>query len=259
MSLRSSTHLVVPELVAHRGYPRHYPENSLIGIEAAIRAGARYVEVDVQLTRDQVPVLFHDLTLERVCGVPGTIYDIDFEALRRLRAGEYERFGYRYAQVRVTALGELAELLKRYPDVTAFVELKTESLARFGISVMLNRVRRALGAVERQCVLISYDLEALAAARADWPIGAVLDRWPRWRATLKALAPEYLFCAVAGLPWFGRLRFQNARLAVFEVTDAPLALRLARRGIALVETFAIGELRAELELLAAAANPDADV
>ena len=53
----------IPELVAHRGYALHYPENTLIGIEAAIRAGARYVEVDVQLSADKVPVLFHDRTL----------------------------------------------------------------------------------------------------------------------------------------------------------------------------------------------------
>ncbi len=252
---RTSAEVVVPELIAHRGYPLHYPENSLLGIEAAIHAGARYVEVDVQLTRDEVPVLFHDLALERVCGVPGTVYELGFAALRRLHAGEYERFGYRYAQLRVAALSELAELLEHYPGVTAFVELKTESLARFGITAMLNRVHRALGKATRQCVLISYDLKALRAAHALGPIGAVIDRWrSRRSALLKQLNPEYLFCDVAGLPRFGRLRFQKARLAVFEVTDARLAFRLARRGATLVETFAIGELRAELELLAAKAD-----
>ena len=47
----------IPELVAHRGYPQHYPENTLIGIEAAITAGARFIDVDVQLSADRVPVL----------------------------------------------------------------------------------------------------------------------------------------------------------------------------------------------------------
>ena len=63
--------MVIPEHVAHRGYTRHYPENTLIGIEAAIQAGARYVEVDVQLAADKTPILFHDRNLKRVCGVQG--------------------------------------------------------------------------------------------------------------------------------------------------------------------------------------------
>ena len=61
------------ELVAHRGYPRHYPENTLIGIEAAIRAGAAYVEVDIQLSSDQVPLLYHDSDMQRLSGKPGAV------------------------------------------------------------------------------------------------------------------------------------------------------------------------------------------
>jgi glycerophosphoryl diester phosphodiesterase len=252
---RASATVVVPELVAHRGYALHYPENTIVGIEAAIRAGARYVEVDVQLSRDQVPVLFHDPDLRRVCNADGAVSEHNFEELRRLRASEYGRFGYRYAQVRIATLAELAELLERHPEVTAFVELKRESLARFGALTVLSRVRRELEAVRRRCVIISYDLEALTAARRDWALGAVIDRWrERRRTIMQVLRPEYLFCNVRGLPWFGRLRFGEARLAVFEVADPALALKLARRGVHLIETFAVGEMRAALELAAAAAH-----
>jgi len=51
-------------LVAHRGWQRRYPENTLPAIKGALDAGARYIEVDVQLSADGVPVLFHDRTLQ---------------------------------------------------------------------------------------------------------------------------------------------------------------------------------------------------
>ena len=72
----------LPELVAHRGYTLHYPENTLVGLEAAIKAGARYLEVDVQLSADKVPVLFHDRNLQRLCGVGGQVHEFPQQRLR---------------------------------------------------------------------------------------------------------------------------------------------------------------------------------
>ena len=114
----------IPELVAHRGYPQHYPENTLIGIDAAIRAGARYIEVDVQLSADRVPVLFHDRTLDRLCRAPGMIHEFTREELKNFHALEFERFGYKFAQNPITTLAELGALLVRHPQVTAFIEIK---------------------------------------------------------------------------------------------------------------------------------------
>ena len=51
------------ELVAHRGYAARYPENTRESLAAAVRAGARFLEFDVQLSADGVPVLLHDVTL----------------------------------------------------------------------------------------------------------------------------------------------------------------------------------------------------
>jgi glycerophosphoryl diester phosphodiesterase len=244
----------IPALVAHRGYTLHYPENTLVGIEAAIVAGARYVEVDVQLTSDQVPVLYHDRTLDRISNRQGSIHDYTAEQLGEFRAFDLGRFGYKFAQEPIATLTAFAALLARYPKATAFVEVKRIAVERFGNSVVLSRMLRELRPVLRQCVLISYSLETLIHARQQgWPaIGVVVDRWrDRNLAMVRQINPEYLFCDSEGLPRFGKLRFANARLAVFEVTDAALALRLGRRGVELIETYAIGELQTELERLTA--------
>ncbi|MBI5612943.1 MAG: glycerophosphodiester phosphodiesterase [Gammaproteobacteria bacterium] len=245
----------MPELVGHRGYPRQYPENTLIGIEAAIAAGARFIETDVQLTRDLIPVLFHDPDLTRICGVAGAIADYSHEELQKFSASEFERFGYKFAQTRIADLAELAGLLRRYPAVTAFIELKRISIERFDVPTVIERVWAALEPLGAQCVPISYALAPLAAARRHWPaVGAVIDRWRERRGeALCALRPEYLFCDVDGLPRFGKLQFPGAKLAVYEVVDPEIALRLAGRGVDLIETFAIGEMRRALALADAGA------
>jgi glycerophosphoryl diester phosphodiesterase len=242
--------MALPELVAHRGYRLHYPENTLPAIEAALRAGARLVEIDVQLSRDRIPMVFHDDTLARVCGVSGAIFDHTATELKKLRASEYQRFGYRYATTRIPTLQEFAELLAREANVTGFVELKEESLARFGIEDMLARVCAVLARVRDRAVIISYSLDALLAARqAGWPkLGVVIDHWrERRKPQIKNIAPQYLFCDIKGLPMFGKFRAAAAHVVVFEVDDAANAVRLFRRGVNFIETFAIGEMRRALE------------
>ena len=245
----------IPQLVAHRGWPRHYPENTLIGIEAAINAGARFVEVDVQVSRDRVPVLFHDRDLRRLCGVNGGVHTHRYEELWALRMAERERFGDRFKDVHITRLAELGHLLARHPEVTAFIELKRISLERFGVETLLTLVRRSLKPALGQCVLISYSLESLATARDQgWPrIGAVIDRWKeRQQELIARIRPQFLFCDVEGLPREGQLQLDDTKLVIFEVADPPLALALAARGVDFIETFAVGEMLAEFSRLAPA-------
>jgi glycerophosphoryl diester phosphodiesterase len=239
----------IPQLVAHRGYTRHYPENTLVGLEAAMRAGARYVEIDIQLSAEEVPMVFHDNDLRRICGVEGSIHDYRVYELKRFKPMEFDRFGYKFAAERIPLLTEFAQLLARYPDVTAFIELKRISLERFGTPTMLARVQQALQPVLPRCALISFDLGALAAARKQWAqIGVVFDYWhERKQPIVEQLRPEFLFCDVDGLPRFGSLRFDHAHVVIYEVADAALARKLVARGVDFIETFAVGEMLQEFE------------
>jgi glycerophosphoryl diester phosphodiesterase len=241
--------MIIPQLVGHRGYPRHYPENTLVGIEAAVAAGARFVEVDVQISRDRVPVLFHDRGLKRLCGVDGRIQDYRYDELWAFRASEPGKFGDRFNDVHITRLAELGHFLQRHRDVTAFIELKRSSLEHFGVETMLNLVRRALKPALKQCVLISYALEALLTARRDgWQrIGAVIDYWKeRQQELIAAIQPQFLFCDVTDLPQKGELRIPGMKLVIFEVAESRVALDLTARGVDFIETFAVGEMLQEL-------------
>jgi glycerophosphoryl diester phosphodiesterase len=67
------------KIIAHRGFSSRYPENTMAAIRAAIRLGVDMVEIDVQQTRDDQLVVFHDYRLNRIYGVRKRVRD----ALRR--------------------------------------------------------------------------------------------------------------------------------------------------------------------------------
>lgn len=73
-------------LYAHRGLhdnATEAPENSMPAFRKAVDAGYG-IELDVQLTKDGIPVVFHDFTLERMCGVSGRIDTMTYEQLQQL-------------------------------------------------------------------------------------------------------------------------------------------------------------------------------
>ena len=236
--------------VAHRGYAASHPENTLLAMEKAVEAGARYLECDLQLTADRVPVLFHDRYLQRVTGADGEITRTHYADLVHLSAGEPARFGARFAGQRVATLEQFAEFLAGHPAVTAFVEVKVASLRRFGVDATLARITQSLSRVQGRCVLISFRLDALLAARRQgWSrTGWVLKRFdPRHRRLAEVFAPDYLFCnhqfirpLVHGVLWQGPWRW-----VLFEIADPLLGRDWLAGGADLVETMDIGRMLAE--------------
>ena len=72
---------------AHRGLHKNgtpLPENSLPAIKKAVEEGYG-IEFDIQVTKDGVPVVFHDFTLHRMCGQKGRVCDYTLEELRKFR------------------------------------------------------------------------------------------------------------------------------------------------------------------------------
>jgi glycerophosphoryl diester phosphodiesterase len=241
--------MALPQLIAHRGHAAAAPENTLAALESAIAAGARFVEVDVQLSRDLFPVLFHDRTLERMCGVQRAVHELTLAELRALTCGEPARFGRRFEREGIASLAGFVQLLARHPAVSAFVEVKRVSVEQFGRERILERVLPALDRAIRQCALISFSLDFLLAARAAHPIplGVVIERWEqRLDPRVAAIDPEFLFVDVDGLPAEGRLEHGRAQIAVYEVADPALARALQARGVNLVETFAVADMLAAL-------------
>jgi len=240
---------MLPAIVAHRGDAEHFPENTLPALEAAWRRGFTHVEFDVQVSADGVPFVIHDTALERTTRSAGDVRLMMSGQLDGIDAGEPARFGRTHAGTSLPRLAAVAELMAGLPDARAFVEVKRASLVHHGRAHCIERVLTAIAPVLDRCAVISFDADALRLARTSGrvPIGWVLEGDPaQLRPVLEVMNPEYVFCDHRRLP-AGRAPPAGAWTWVsYEVADAGLALDLAGRGVAMVESMAPVRLAAEL-------------
>src|ERR1039458_4460083 len=73
--------------IAHRGASGHAPENTLAAFRVAVEMGARFIETDLQLTRDAKIVAMHDATVDRTTNGRGRVSKMSLVELRGLDAG----------------------------------------------------------------------------------------------------------------------------------------------------------------------------
>ena len=111
----------IPVIVAHRGNAREFPENTIASLRSAIELGARYVEFDVHLSADEVPIVIHDDNLVRTAGRPESVFELNADDLLKIEASERTRFDDRFSDICIPSLEQVTELLAAHPQVTAFI------------------------------------------------------------------------------------------------------------------------------------------
>ena len=230
---------MIPVLVAHRGYMEKYPENSLSSIEAALEAGACMIEFDLQMDADGRLMLLHDDNFKRTAGIASGIFrQQDYV---QISVHEPQRLGDAFKPEPVPALEQVLHLLLRYPQATAFVEIKDESLQQWGMERVMDRLLSCLDQAKHQCVIISDNLDALiyAGNQSDYPTGWVIHRYDAAHQKLADRhAPDYLICnykRITGELWPGSWQWM-----LYDISDPDLALRWADKGAGLIETRDIG-------------------
>ncbi len=99
-----------PLVIAHRGASSCTPENTMIAFRTAINLGADGIEVDVKFSRDGVPVIHHDMTVDRTTNGTGKVKDLTLSELKLLDAGS--SFSPEFSGEQVPTLGELLEFAR---------------------------------------------------------------------------------------------------------------------------------------------------
>ncbi|MBE9939062.1 glycerophosphodiester phosphodiesterase [Cellulosimicrobium cellulans] len=153
-----------PRVIAHRGNSSVAPQNTLAAFEAAWRAGAHSIEIDVQLTADGEPVVIHDDTVDATTSGSGTVARLDRAAIRALDAGSW--FSPAFGGQRVPTFAEVVDLLVRRPGTDLLLELKG--------SWTVEQVRRVTGPIRfagiaDRVVAQSFWPETVAALREADP------------------------------------------------------------------------------------------
>lgn len=117
------------KVIAHRGNSSQAPENTLAAFQQAINLNVDFLECDVQLTQDKIPVMIHDSTLHRI-HAGAAISDVGvltWEELKKLDVGSW--FDKKYADQRMMSLEEFLLLPKG--NIGSMVEIKKETFYEY--------------------------------------------------------------------------------------------------------------------------------
>ena len=152
-----------PTVAGHRGDLRGGPENTLPALQAVLDSSAEFVETDVQLTADGVPVLIHDWTLDRTTDGTGPVWAATWDQISGLDAGSWA--GSEYAGLSVPHLAEFLGILKP-SDKHAIIELKG-SWTNEQVTIVTTLIQE--WGLSQSVVLASFDLMTLKAAQSVAP------------------------------------------------------------------------------------------
>jgi glycerophosphoryl diester phosphodiesterase len=228
---------IADRLIAHRGDAGQYPENTLPAIEAALVAGVRYIELDLQLTADRVLVLFHDRDLGRIMGTSGSVGELTAAEFLSAEAAYRARFGEKFLGTRAASLEQALAMLATYPEVTLFLEIKRVTLEQFGVEETVEIVLNAVRQIINPLVLLSFSQAAVQAIRGQSRVlrGWVLDDFDdEHRDCANTLRPDFLFCnkdKIDSALWPGPWKW-----VIYEVESLDSTLAWLARGAHFVES-----------------------
>lgn len=150
-------------VIAHRGFARLAPENTIAAWSEAARLHADAAECDVHLTSDGVPVVIHDETVDRTTSGTGSVGSMTLAQIKALDAGTW--FHAKFAGTKIPTFQEYLNFCKGrfdwiYPEIKA-------GAGNSEVALIVNMIV-ASGWTER-CVLTSFDPAVLIYARSIAP------------------------------------------------------------------------------------------
>ena len=223
-------------LVAHRGDMTTYPENTLTAIKAALDLGMQWIEIDVQMSKNQVPMVIHDSDLLRVAGVPEKITKMTDEALTSVVLNFPKKD---VANSHIPTLAEVVELMNHYPHATLFVEVKKESVAVFGLQDVMTAVHAVLNNAKFPIVFISFLYDAVVIAKTAYklPVGWVVTyASEETKQRIDDLQPDFVFCDVKKIHKVPESWKNKWRWVLYDVMEPELAQLFMQHDNMMIET-----------------------
>ena len=160
------------EIVAHRGVTTQLPENTIPAFQKAVELGADAIELDVRLTRDKIPVVFHYYYLEEMTSVQGPIFNYQYEDL--LQAEFTWALNGEFDSLQIPTLVEVLEIVGG--DIGLEIEIKgPEPEAAIIIGDVLQKFQNIWGTIE----VTSYETTLLLKIREQCPGIATDLLYPR--------------------------------------------------------------------------------
>jgi glycerophosphoryl diester phosphodiesterase len=155
-------------VMAHRGASAAAPENTIAAIQGAIDAGAHWVEIDVQESKDGEVVVIHDSDLKKIGGVSMTVADSSLRQLQQVDIGSW--FDPKFSDQRIPTLRQVLQLCRGRIGVN--IELKYYGRQR-QLEQRVAEIVEASGMVDEVVIMsLSYDgIKKMRELRPDWTLG----------------------------------------------------------------------------------------
>ncbi|MDR8389798.1 glycerophosphodiester phosphodiesterase [Aliifodinibius sp. S!AR15-10] len=112
-------------VIAHRGASAYFPENTMAAFKGALEMNAEMIELDVMLSKDGVPVVFHDAVLEDHTNGSGELSDYTLDELKQLDAGSW--FSKEFAGEKIPTLEQVLAFARG--KIALNIEIKTEAVS----------------------------------------------------------------------------------------------------------------------------------
>ena len=167
---------LLPLVIGHRGAKKVAPENTLASIKQAAKSGATWVEVDVQLSSDSIPILIHDSTVDRTTDGLGEIKALDLTSIKLLDAGGW--FSSKFSGETIPTLQEALKICNQL-KLGINIEIKPGSAPSGKIVKTIISVLHTFG--DDFCgrlLFSSFDaeiIEMLQATAPQWPRGLLVE------------------------------------------------------------------------------------
>ncbi|WP_217586645.1 glycerophosphodiester phosphodiesterase [Lentibacillus saliphilus] len=119
-------------IIAHRGASEQAPENTMPAFDLAWRMGSEGIETDVQLTKDNVPILIHDERINRTTNGRGYVKDYTYHELIQLDSGQW--FNPSFSGTKIITLEQFLNWIKDKP-LYLNIELKNNKIDYKGLEL----------------------------------------------------------------------------------------------------------------------------
>jgi len=212
--------------IAHRGYSEKYPENTIEAFDAAIKAGAHMIELDVHLSSDNNVVVIHDDYIDRTSSGTGMVKNM---TLKELRSFSYNYTFDKKISVKIPLLNEVLDLCKGKCEVN--IELKNLPVLYDGLEEYVVEIVKKCNSMDN--VLVSsfdhYAINKIKTIAPELRIGMLYDAlWMCFKDEVDKLDPysvhpnvdviypeDMMWCQRKGIkvfPWVAKSKVEMNRI-----------------------------------------------
>tara|TARA_R110001592_G_scaffold16881_9_gene71622 strand:+ start:48431 stop:49177 length:747 start_codon:yes stop_codon:yes gene_type:complete len=181
--------LKLPRIIGHRGAAGYAPENTFESIHTAADMGVEWVELDVKLTKDEVPIIFHDDLLDRTTNSTGLVAETLYKDIKELDCGSW--YGESFIGAQIPTLENVIDVLIDR-DLGLNLEIKAcPGREKLTAEVALDMLSTIWDDHDRLLVSSFHhvSLETAHDLATDWHRGLLLpEEWPEnWEELIRYL------------------------------------------------------------------------